>query len=304
MTEKKEIITYSLSDLKQLGAQFDNEPESIDDDVIIFRESDVDVLRESRLFTYPCRIDAAIFIFCESGAMSVSVNLKTYQLTRGMALLVLTGNIMQVHYTDHFRVRGILVSSEFMCNTMIESKVAMPLRRQFQSDCCLSFTDEQISELDEYYALFFRTLSCPEALYKSETFRSLITAALYRIGTIFVSKIKAEGNRSANNRQMALFERFMQLLETHHATERNIAFYADRLFLTPKHVSKVILEVSGKTPTQWIDEYVVLEAKSLLKYSNLTIQEIADYLNFSTQSVFGKYFKHKTGLSPREYKAS
>jgi len=87
-------------------------------------------------------------------------------------------------------------------------------------------------------------------------------------------------------------------------TERNVAFYADHLFLTPKHVSKVILEVSGKTPTQWIDEYVVLEAKSLLKYSNLTIQEIADYLNFSTQSVFGKYFKHKTGLSPREYKES
>ena len=96
----------------------------------------------------------------------------------------------------------------------------------------------------------------------------------------------------------------MQLLEEHHVSERNVAFYADHLFLTPKHVSKVILEVSGKTPTQWIDEYVVLEAKSLLKYSNLTIQEIADYLNFSTQSVFGKYVKHKTGLSPREYKES
>ena len=189
-----------------------------------------------------------------------------------------------------------------MKKKMMTSDMPMPVAMGGRISA--SFTDEQISELDEYYALFFRTLFCPEALYKSETFRSLITAALYRIGTIFVSKIKAEGNRSANNRQMALFERFMQLLETHHATERNIAFYADRLFLTPKHVSKVILEVSGKTPTQWIDEYVVLEAKSLLKYSNLTIQEIADYLNFSTQSVFGKYFKHKTGLSPREYKAS
>ena len=61
----------------------------------------------------------------------------------------------------------------------------------------------------------------------------------------------------------------MQLLEEHHVSERNVAFYADHLFLTPKHVSKVILEVSGKTPTQWIDEYVVLEAKSLLKYANL-----------------------------------
>ena len=279
MTDKKEIITYSLSDLKQLGQLFNNEPECMDDDVIIFRDTDVEALREHRLFAYPCRIDAGIFIFCESGTMSVSINLKTYQLTRGVALFVLLGNIIQVHYADHFKVRGMLVSSEFMYDTLIASKLATPLRMQLQADCCISFTDEQIRELDEYYALFFRTLTCP-------------------------SKVKTGSNRPTNNRREALFERFMQLLEEHHVSERNVAFYADHLFLTPKHVSKVILEVSGKTPTQWIDEYVVLEAKSLLKYSNLTIQEIADYLNFSTQSVFGKYFKHKTDLSPREYKES
>lgn len=83
MTDKKEIITYSLSDLKQLGQLFNNEPESMDDDVIIFRDTDVDVLCEHRLFAYPCRIDTGIFIFCESGTMSISINLKTYQLPRG-----------------------------------------------------------------------------------------------------------------------------------------------------------------------------------------------------------------------------
>ena len=82
MTDKKEIITYSLSDLKQLGQLFNNEPDCIDD-VIIFRDTDVEALREHRLFAYPCRIDAGIFIFCESGTMSVSINLKTYQLPRG-----------------------------------------------------------------------------------------------------------------------------------------------------------------------------------------------------------------------------
>lgn len=304
MTDKKEIITYSLSDLKQLGQLFNNEPDCMDDDVIIFRDTDVEALREHRLFAYPCRIDAGIFIFCESGTMSVSINLKTYQLTRGVALFVLLGNIIQVHYADHFKVRGMLVSSEFIYDTLIASKLATPLRIQLQADCCISFTDEQIRELDEYYALFFCTLTCPEAPFMTENFRCLIAAAIYRIGAIFFSKVKTGNNRPTNNRREALFERFMQLLEEHHVSERNVAFYADHLFLTPKHVSKVILEVSGKTPTQWIDEYVVLEAKSLLKYSNLTIQEIADYLNFSTQSVFGKYFKHKTGLSPREYKES
>lgn len=115
---------------------------------------------------------------------------------------------------------------------------------------CISFTDEQIRELDEYYALFFRTLACPEAPFRTEPFRCLIAAAIYRIGTIFFSKVKTGNNRPTNNRREALFERFMQLLEEHHVSEHNVAFYADHLFLTPKHVSKVILEVSGKTPTQ------------------------------------------------------
>ena len=149
MTDKKEIITYSLSDLKQLGQLFNNEPECMDDDVVIFRDTDVEALREHRLFAYPCRIDAGIFIFCESGTMSVSINLKTYQLTRGVALFVLLGNIIQVHYADHFKVRGMLVSSEFMYDTLIASKLATPLRMQLQADCCISFTDEQIRELDE-----------------------------------------------------------------------------------------------------------------------------------------------------------
>ena len=164
MTDKKEIITYSLSDLKQLGQLFNNEPECMDDDVVIFRDTDVEALREHRLFAYPCRIDAGIFIFCESGTMSISINLKTYQLTRGIALFVLLGNIIQVHYADHFKVRGMLVSSEFMYDTLIASKLATPLRMQLQADCCVSFTDEQIRELDEYYALFFRPWLAPRRL--------------------------------------------------------------------------------------------------------------------------------------------
>ena len=68
-------------------------------------------------------------------------------------------------------------------------------------------------------------------------------------------------------------------------------------------MSALIKEVSGRSAAQWIDDYVILEAKSLLKYSDLSIQEIAYRLNFSTQSFFGKYFKQHTGISPGQYKA-
>lgn len=83
-----------------------------------------------------------------------------------------------------------------------------------------------------------------------------------------------------------------------------VAFYASKLSLTPKYLSKVIRQNSGKTAGEWIEEYVILEAKALLKSTNKTIQQITDELNFSTQSFFGKYFKRRVGLSPKEYRVS
>ena len=99
-----------------------------------------------------------------------------------------------------------------------------------------------------------------------------------------------------------LFDEFMSLLQQYNKRERNVSFYAKQLNITPKYLSSVVKEVSGKTAARWIDESVILEAKALLKYSGMSIQEIAYHLNFSTQSFFGKYFKQHTGTSPSRYK--
>jgi AraC-like DNA-binding protein len=82
------------------------------------------------------------------------------------------------------------------------------------------------------------------------------------------------------------------------------AVYADQLYLTPKYFSKVIKDNSGASASEWIDNYVILEAKALLKSTNMTILQISDELNFPSQSFFGKYFKRVVGVSPKEYRES
>ena len=104
-------------------------------------------------------------------------------------------------------------------------------------------------------------------------------------------------------RAAQLFDRFMQLLGTYHTKERSLQFYADRMFLTPKYVSGMIRSYSGKGALEWINSYVVLEAKMMLRYTDMSVQEVAYALNFPTQSAFGKYFKLQTGCSPRAYRA-
>lgn len=96
----------------------------------------------------------------------------------------------------------------------------------------------------------------------------------------------------------------MQLLSESFKTERSVAYYARRMCITPKYLTTLIKRISNKSVSEWIDEYVILEAKTLLKYSNMSIQEIAYHLNFPNQSFFGSYFKRNTGLSPSQYKQS
>ena len=92
------------------------------------------------------------------------------------------------------------------------------------------------------------------------------------------------------------------LLKTYHYKERDISFYAEKLCLTPKYLSSIIRDVSGELAGNWIDNYVIIEAKALLISSNLTIQEICYKLNFSTPSSFTRFFKRITGMSPRKFR--
>ncbi|MBQ5395209.1 MAG: AraC family transcriptional regulator, partial [Alistipes sp.] len=113
---------------------------------------------------------------------------------------------------------------------------------------------------------------------------------------------REKDSRPKQGRCEVIFDDFMELLEQHCRQERNVSFYAEQLNITPKYFSSAIKEVSGKTAARWIDEAVILEAKTMLRYSEMSIQEIANALNFSTQSFFGKYFKQHTGVSPSRYK--
>jgi len=131
-----------------------------------------------------------------------------------------------------------------------------------------------------------------------EIARHLTLAFFYGAGVYFHNL--ADKRKRSHNEIIA--EKFLNLVQSHYKEERSLEFYADKLCLTRKYISKVIKETSGKTANDIIDEHVALEAKALLKSTNMTIEQISDELNFPSQSFFGKYFKRVTGMSPSDYK--
>ena len=156
-----------------------------------------------------------------------------------------------------------------------------------------------MDEIRQLFQLIKTMLRSDKERYRHEIIRTIFTAVFYII-TELNQRDQPEPRRQG--RCEVIFEEFMELLQQYNKMERNVGFYARKLRITPKYLSSVVKDVSGKTAAQWIDESVILEAKTLLKYSGLSIQEISYHLNFSTQSFFGKYFKQHTGTSPSRYK--
>ena len=104
------------------------------------------------------------------------------------------------------------------------------------------------------------------------------------------------------SRSEEVFLRFKDDLQLYATRERSVQFYADRLCISPKHFSKLVRQASGKLPMEHIRSHVIIEAKTLLRSSGMSVREIADALNFPTDSFFCHYFKQSTGISPSDYR--
>ena len=99
-----------------------------------------------------------------------------------------------------------------------------------------------------------------------------------------------------------VFSQFLRLLETHHMRERSVGFYAGHLALSPKYLSKLVKDASGRGAPAWIDSFVIQSAKDLLRYSDLSIKEIVFRLNFADQPSFTKFFKAHTDVTPAQFR--
>lgn len=136
--------------------------------------------------------------------------------------------------------------------------------------------------------------------YRTEILRSLLHILLHETAAIYSQS--ADTAPAVSTRSQALAAQFKQLVNRHAAHERGLAFYADQLCITPKHLAETVREVTGKRAVEWIAEAVILEAKVLLHNPTLTVAQTADLLHFADQSGFGRFFKSNTGLSPVAYR--
>lgn len=260
---------------------------------------------QMQVFRFPCRIDAFIIGVGTEGETSVSFNLHEFRLKKDSMFIFTPKNILQVNSQQYFKADVIAISPDFMRRINIDIKNMMPLFLKFVENPTLALTPEESRSMRGMIAQIERETRGPETHFSFDIVSGLIAATIYKVGDIMYHYLAEhpEGQNNSHNRAKEYFKQFTHLLGEHFSEERSVGFYARQLCITPKYLTTLIKRISGQSVSEWIDNYVILEAKTLLKYSTMSIQEIAYYLNFPNQSFFGSYFKRNTGMSPSQYKA-
>ena len=252
----------------------------------------------------PCRVDAFVTIVCTRGEVSFSANMAEHKLTKN-TMLVSPAGIFEFHESHDCELYILAFDSNFVVERQLDLQLLAPVLSSFESGVGLSIQQPYIERLKTAFDGFYKEFSNrQESAFSNLIVSHVLCSVVYRICEV-VTANKSEQPVSAlgvKDRSVEYFRRMMQLLAENFRTERGVEFYADKMNLTPKHLSRVIRNFTGKSVHQWIDRIVVLEIKNLLRYSDMSIQQISYELNFPNPSFMGQYFKRVTGKTPGQFK--
>ncbi len=151
-----------------------------------------------------------------------------------------------------------------------------------------------------YVRMIRNTIEAKGHPYREEVVRLLTKAFCLGLG-YYIHPVRQE---ESTGRAKEIPREFVDLVKRHCMKERELGFYADKLFISVKHLSTMVKRSTGKSPSKWIEDYTILKAKQLLSTTKESILSISEALSFKNQSDFGKYFKHHTRLTPLEFRSS
>lgn len=252
---------------------------------------------------YPFKIQFAMMILCLNGHMRVNLNLNEYLLQRNNLQIVTPGSIGQcLEISPDCRMALIAVTHT---NKLSEGnpQSALIMRKFLINNDMLQLSDSEMDEMMELYHHMRQKILQPESLFTHEILNNYIQIFYYNICQLMTPYVEQQDTQYVS-RKKQIFDQFIELLRQHYTQERSIGFYANKICITPKYLSQVVFDISKRHASDWIRDYVILEAKALLKSGKYNVQQVSDLLNFANQSFFGSYFKKAVGCSPSAYQNS
>lgn len=275
--------------------------ESFGNELIIRRIESVSENDEADMF--PIRLDAYSIVLVLEGQLTIDMNCQQYQLPANSIMEMGIGNLVEtVSFSPGFNGYLILFSQSLLKEVLhpltglfpdntIKLKYLYPSRR---------LNTKEVNDLLEVIFRIQKYIDDKEHFYREQMVKSELGILMMELNYSLWKRFDSHDKEVSG--YLLIKERFRSLLLEHCRQQHKVAFYADKLCITPDHLSKVMRNCSGRSASKWISQTLATEAKILLRKPDINVQKVSELLNFSDQSAFSKFFKKETGMSPLDYK--
>jgi len=269
----------------------------VDDDIVMHTD-----IRELPVENGSVQVNMFTIVACNRGKLQLELNALAYTIEQNEILVCLPNSIISnCMLSLDFEGAVLCMSHRSMLEQIPKNEIWDRMFRLAENPI-MRVSAESLRMLNSYGSMLKEKLKMRQSPFYKEIVSLLVKALLYELlANVEQGSVFYEG-RAITQRDI-LFKRFIELLSTTRIKPRDVSWYAEQLCVTPKYLSTVSKQESGKTAFDWINEYVLLDIRYWLKNSNKTIKEIAYMLNFPNISFFGKYCRTRVGMSPSKYRA-
>lgn len=270
--------------------------------MIDYNDGDVAFHRDINSLSFDmeiAKIDIHMMVVCKAGKMQLNLNMSTYTIGHNDLIVLrpgdMAGNLLM---SPDFSAAVVCLSQRMFVELFSESDL-WDKAFYFRETPMFHISDDSV-EMFEAYGKIAAEKVVSTQRYRREIVHSVLRAVFYELLSN-LSDVNPIATGLTRQRDV-LFKRFIELVASSRIKPRCVAWYADKLCVSSKHLSTISKQVSGKTAHEWITEYVKADIIVYLKNTNRSIKEIAATLEFPSMSLFGKYCRQQFGLSPTDFR--
>ncbi|MDM8253843.1 helix-turn-helix domain-containing protein [Phocaeicola barnesiae] len=248
---------------------------------------------------FPVRLKCEVFVLCIEGTVEATLNLNKIQVYPHSLVTLPPGSIFQVNSIEgELKIYILGFSSQYIEENQHSHFLLDTMYHTLGKPVC-SLNEKGVQIAESYFKLMIDLYENLPDKAKKEVAFNLYSDIHKGISLLYQSISNERANLSKSE---MICRNFGQLVIQHYQNNRNVSWYAEKLSISHAHLCTIVKQITGHTCVEIIASMVIMDAKSQLKSTNLSIQEISDSLNFANMSFFGKYFKRNVGMSPLEYR--
>lgn len=246
------------------------------------------------------KVDVDTIIFCRKGTANIEIDLIPYEIVANTQLIIIAGSIVHnISNSDDFKISYITFKHEVYdeATAQLEPSFTFFLKEY----PCVQLGEKKINKMNYLVEAMEDFYNEKNNCFRVKIFKNNIQSFLLDVYDKTRTLFKIDKSEEVGRRE-ELFIKFIHLIHKYCPQQREVGFYAGKLYITSRYLSSITQNVADKSAKYIIDKHAIQRIKIMLKYSNMSIQDISYELNFPDQSFFSRYFKKHTGMSPLEYR--